>query len=95
MAYELPDLVMFESKALASDWATANVNTYPELAQTNWVAFRQTQMAEYTESLKQCFKQDDEMMPLIPFRQGQGFMFPLGGQFLQSHDVTSILPRGY
>lgn len=95
VSYELPDLVMFQSKCLASDWASANVNTFPELAQTNWVAYRQTQMAEYTESMKQCFKQDDEMMPLIPFRQGQGFMFPLGGQFLQQHDLTSILPRGY
>jgi hypothetical protein len=95
MAYELPDLVMFQSKALASDWALANVNTFPELAQTNWVAYRQTQSAEYRASVINCFKQDDEMHPLIPFRQGQGFMFPLGGQFLQSHDVTSILPRGY
>lgn len=93
--YELPDLIMFGAKALASDWALANVNTYPEIGQTNWVAYRQTQMAEYRASLINCIKQDDESMPLIPFRQGQGFMFPLGGQFLQSHDVTSILPRGY
>lgn len=95
VAYELPDLLMFQSKCLASDWASANVNTFPELAQTNWIAYRNTQMAEYRSSVINCFKQDDEIMPLIPFRQGQGFMFPLGGQFLQSHDVTSILPRGY
>ena len=95
VSYELPDLVMFQSKALAADWALANVNTFPELGQTNWVAFRQSQMAEYKDSRIECYKQDDEQFPLIPFRQGQGFMFPLGGQFLQSHDVTSILPRGY
>jgi hypothetical protein len=95
VAYELPDLVMFEAKCLGSDWALANVSTMDELKGTNWVNYRQTQMAEYKASMIQCFKQDDEMMPLIPFRQGQGFMFPLGGQFLQSHDVTSILPRGY
>lgn len=95
VAYELADMVMFEAKSLAADWALANVNTVPELGQTNWVNYRQTQMAEYKASMIQCFKQDDEIMPLIPFRQGQGFMFPLGGQFLQSHDVTSILPRGY
>jgi hypothetical protein len=95
VAYELPDMVMFESKALASDWALANCNTYPELQQTNWVAYRQSQMLEYKDTMMNCFKQDDELQPLIPFRQGQGFMFPLGGQFLQSHDVTSILPRGY
>ena len=95
VAYELPDLIMFEGKCLAADWALANVSTFPELAQTNWVNFRQTQMAEYKASMIQCFKQDDEIMPLIPFRQGQGFMFPLGGQFLQSHDVTSLLPRGW
>lgn len=95
VAYELADMVMFESKSLAADWALANASTFPELAQTNWVNYRQTQMAEYKASMIQCFKQDDEIMPLIPFRQGQGFMFPLGGQFLQSHDVTSILPRGY
>ena len=83
------------SAVLASDWALANTNTFPELAQTNWVAYRQTQMAEYRESRIECYKQDDELFPLIPFRQGQGFMFPLGGQFLQSHDVSSILPRGW
>jgi hypothetical protein len=93
--YELPDLVMFGSKTLAADWATANVNTFPELQLTNWIAYRQTQSLEYRASMINCFKQDDEIMPLIPFRQGQGFMFPLGGQFLQSHDVTAVLPRGY
>ena len=95
VSYELPDLVMFQSKCFAGDWALANVNTFPELQQTNWVAYRQTQMEEYRQSRIECYKQDDELFPLIPFRQGQGFMFPLGGQFLQSHDVTSILPRGY
>ena len=93
--YELSDCIMFQAKALASDWALANVNTFPEIRQTNWVAYRQTQMAEYRQSIINCFKQDDELNPLIPFRQGQGFMFPLGGQFLQSHDVTSLLPRGW
>ena len=95
VGYELEDLVMFEAKCLGADWASANVSTFEELGKTNWVNFRQSQMAEYRASQIQCFKQDDTMMPLIPFRQGQGFMFPLGGQFLQSHDVTSILPRGY
>jgi len=95
VSYELPDLVIFQSKILASDWALANVNTFSELGQTNWVAYRQTQMDEYRQSRIECYKQDDEMFPLIPFRQGQGFMFPLGGQFLQSHDLSSILPRGY
>lgn len=95
VSYELQDLVMFQSKSLAADWALANVNTFPELQQTNWVSYRQTQMGEYKESRIECYKQDDEQFPQIPFRQGQGFMFPLGGQFLQSHDVTSILPRGY
>ena len=94
-SYELQDLVMFKSKSLAADWALANVNTFPELQQTNWVAFRQIQEGEYKDSRIECYKQDDEQFPQIPFRQGQGFMFPLGGQFLQSHDVTSILPRGY
>jgi len=95
MPYELPDTVMAQAKALASDWAVANVNTFPEIGQTNWIAYRQTQQLEYRNGILNCFKQDDEMFPLIPFRQGQGFMFPLGGQFLQSHDVTSMLPRGY
>jgi|SRR5215472_14627550 len=93
--YELADAVMFQAKAFASDWALANVSTVPELGQTNWVAYRQIQGDEYRKAMINCFKQDDEIFPLIPFRQGQGFMFPLGGQFLQSHDVTSILPRGY
>ena len=95
VCYELQDAIMFQAKCLASDWALANINTFPELQQTNWVAYRQSQMMEYKQSMIECFKNDDEINPLIPFRQGQGFMFPLGGQFLQSHDVTSILPRGY
>ena len=93
--YELDHAVMFQAKCLASDWALANCNTFPEMNQTNWVAYRQTQMKEYDTAKLNCFRNDDEMSPLVPFRQGQGFMFPLGGQFLQSHDITSMLPRGY
>jgi hypothetical protein len=93
--YELPDLVIYQAKALAADWALANVSTFAELGGTNWVAYKQSLKNEYRDSVINCFKQDDEIMPQIPFRQGQGFMFPLGGQFLQAHDITSILPRGY
>jgi hypothetical protein len=93
--YELPEALMYKAKALASDWALANVSTFPEVGQTNWVSYRQTQDKEYRDAIINCFKQDDELVPLSPFRQGQGFMFPLGGQFLQSHDVTSLLPRGF
>ena len=61
VAYELEQLIIFEAKCLASDWALANVTTFDELGKTNWVNYRQTQMAEYKASMIQCFKQDDEI----------------------------------
>jgi hypothetical protein len=47
---------------------------------------------EYKKSLILCIKEDDEIMPSPkPFVYNGGFSFPLGGEFLQSHDLSSIL----
>lgn len=89
--YGLKDLLLDLSKMHAAEWALANVGTYPELAQTNWVAYTQLKQAGYKENRMMCIKQDDEISPLIPFLQGTGYDFPLGGAFLQGHDVSSLI----
>lgn len=86
-----PSLLIYRTLMLAADWALANVATYPEFAQTNWVQYRMQQEKLFNETRIQCIKQDDELMPQLPTFSGSEFDFPLGGQFLQSHDVSSIL----
>jgi hypothetical protein len=82
--------------AVAAGWALANVGSHPELAQTNWVMFAQTKRAEFKEGVIQAIKQDDEIMPLAPFIQGpqSGYGFPLGGEFVQGHDLSGLLTPG-
>jgi hypothetical protein len=46
--------------------------------------------ADHKEALKDCFRQDDEIMPPAIFQQGGGMDFPMDGNFLQSHDVSSL-----
>lgn len=92
MPYELADCVIARAKILAAQWALANVSTVKELGQTNWVAFIQMMQQEFKDCLIQCIKVDDELMPQQAYRQGSGFDFPLGGQFLQGHDVSSLMP---
>jgi hypothetical protein len=84
-------LLMARAYILAADWCLANVATFPDLGNTNWVAYRQIQQGLYQELLIQCIKQDDELMTQLPMMYGYEFDFPLGGQFLQSHDVSSII----
>lgn len=75
----------------AAQWATANVATFPELGQTNWMMFIQARQSMFKETIIQAIKQDDEIFPRLPTVQGSGFDFPLGGEFLQSHDITSLV----
>lgn len=92
MPYQLSDLVSFGAKTLAAQWALANVVTFPELGGTNWVAYANMMQVEWKDALIQCIKVDDEIMPGQAFRQGAGFDFPLGGAFIQTHDVSSLIP---
>ena len=92
MPYQLADLVIYGAKLLAAQWALANVVTFPELAGTNWVAYAGMQQTEFKDALIQCIKVDDEIMPGEVRRQGASFSFPLGGAFIQSHDVSSLFP---
>lgn len=94
VSYALDDAVIFRAKALAGQWALANVGRYPkELGQVNWVAYIAAQKQEFKETFIQCIKEDDEIMPSPkPFVYNGGYSFPLGGEFLQSHDISSILP---
>lgn len=92
MPYELSDCLMFMAKVLGAQWALANVVNFEELGRTNWVAFMKEMREEFRDSLIQCIKTDDEIMPQQVYRQGSGFDFPLGGQFIQGHDVSSLIP---
>lgn len=91
MPYELSDCLLAMAKALAGDWALTQVPLYPELGRTNWVAFSQTQRQEFKESLIQCIKTDDEIAPWLPEIARSSIDFPMGGQFLQSHDLSLVL----
>jgi hypothetical protein len=86
-----PDLLMLLSYQLGCQWALRMVSVYPELAQTNWVSAINDARQEFKERLIQAIKADDEISPLVAFQQGGTFDFPLGGQFLQNHDVSSLV----
>jgi len=90
--YALETCVMDLARKFCANWAMANTATYKELQNVNWVAAAMSYQQDYLEGLKQCLKQDDEIMPIVPFSQSSRFDFPLGGQFLQSHDMSSLLP---
>lgn len=94
MPYELNDCVTNACLAGAGRWALANAGMNEALRQTNWVHYIQMQDEEFKQSLLQCIKQDDEIMPMKAFLPGSGFDFPLGGTFLQSHDLSSFVIPG-
>lgn len=89
--YGLTTSVMDLARVFAGQWAMANVTTKPELQLTNWVQSITMYKQEFREGLIQCIKMDDEMSPARPFRQSSRFDFPLGGEFLQGHDVSSLI----
>jgi hypothetical protein len=93
VSYALDDVVTFQAKVFAGQWALANVARFKDLQGTNWVQYCGMMQEEYKNSLRLCIKEDDELMPSPkPFVFNGGFSFPLGGEFLQSHDISSILP---
>jgi len=92
VSYALDDCVTFQAKVFAGQWALANSNK-KELQGVNWVHYCAMMTEEYKNTLRLCVKEDDEIMPSPkPFVFNGGFSFPLGGEFLQSHDISSILP---
>jgi hypothetical protein len=93
VSYALDDTVTFQAKCFAGQWALANSTRFKDLGGVNWVVYCQMMEEEYKKSLRLCIKEDDEIMPSPkPFVYNGGFSFPLGGEFLQSHDISSILP---
>jgi hypothetical protein len=93
VSYAIDDAISFLAKKFAAQWALANVGRFKELQQTNWVAYTTMMDLEHKESLRQCIKEDDEIMPSPkPFVYNGGFQFPMGGEFLQGHDLSSVLP---
>lgn len=93
MPYELSDCVIQLAKMEGAGWALANCGTMPELQSVNWVAYRENQKGEFREALIQCIKVDDEIAPLREVKQGSTWAdFPLGGVFLQSHDLSPLIP---
>jgi hypothetical protein len=91
MPYELSSALLNLAKVFGAHWALANTGTYQELQQVNWVAYAEMLKQEFRESLIQCLKLDDEIMPWQAIQQSGVYDFPLGGQFLQSHDVSSLI----
>lgn len=93
VSYALDDVVTFQAKVFAGQWALANVGMFETLSKTNWVQYVAMMQEEFKNSLRLCVKEDDEIMPSPkPFVYNGGFSFPLGGEFLQSHDISSIIP---
>lgn len=93
VSYALDDAVMFLAKKFAGEWALANVGRFKEMQGTNWLAYIDLMDKEYRDTMRFCIREDDEIMPSPkPFVYNGGFSFPLGGEFLQSHDISSILP---
>lgn len=86
-------VLMYRALMLACDWASGNVATYPDLANVNWVQTRMAHEKNFKEQLTMAIRQDDELMPMLPYPQGGGPSagFPLGGEFLQGHDVSGIV----
>jgi hypothetical protein len=91
--YGLPELVMDLSRSMAAQFMLTNTSTFADLQNTNWVATQQMYKQDYMDGLKQCLKVDDEMMPQVPFIQGRLLDLPLGGAFLQNHDISFLLNR--
>jgi hypothetical protein len=93
VSYSLDDAVTYGAKYEAGMWALANSQRFKELQGVNWVQYCQMMKEEWRRSMLLCCKEDDEIMPSPkPFVFNGGFSFPLGGEFLQSHDISSILP---
>ena len=93
VSYALDDAVSFQAKVFAGQWAMANATRFKDLSGVNWVQYCSEMERERKLSLIQCIKEDDEIMPSPkPFVYNGGYSFPLGGEFLQSHDLSSILP---
>jgi hypothetical protein len=91
VSYALDDTVTFQAKQFGGQWAAANVGKHQELSRTNWVWYCDQMEREYRKSLILCVKEDDEIMPSPkPFVYSGRGSFPLGGEFLQSHDLSAI-----
>lgn len=92
VSYALDDVVTFQAKQFAGQWALANVARFKDLQGTNWVQYCNMMQEETRKSLLLCCKEDDEIMPLPkPFVFSGRFSFPLGGDFLQGHDLSSLM----
>jgi hypothetical protein len=85
------DLLTELCYVLGCKWAMQQVGTFPELGNVNWVAAMKSHQDDFKERLIQAIKTDDEISPLKAFQQGGTFDYPLGGQFLQNHDVSSLV----
>jgi hypothetical protein len=93
VSYALDDAVIYWAKWEMGTWAAANVGRIPGLQSVNWVWYCNEMKEAWRATMLTCCKEDDEIMPSPkPFVYNGGFSFPLGGEFLQSHDISSIIP---
>jgi hypothetical protein len=93
MPYDIASCVIARAKMLAAQWALANVGVSSKLQGTNWVAAGLAFEGEFKETRMQCIKQDDEIAPLLPVWPNN-VSIPLGGEFLQSHDLSGFVRNG-
>jgi len=98
--YDIPsefpqDLLIDYAYLLGAKWALRQVSVYAELANTNWVAVINDMKSALFDPregrLIRAIMADDEISPLTAFTQSGTFDFPLGGQFLQNHDVSRLV----
>lgn len=86
-----PAVIIHLASIYAAEWAMANAANFPELSGTNWVMFAQQKYSSLKDARIQAIKEDDEVFPWRPFLQGYTPDFPLGGEFLQSHDISNLV----
>lgn len=91
VSYALNDLIKFKAEEYICNWAARNVIAFPELGRVNWIALEQSAKVNTRECLITCVKEDDEIKPQLPFRQGRVIDFPVGGEFLQNHDLSGVI----
>ena len=92
LPYSFPsDLLLNRAYNHSYRWALSNCGNIPQLANTNWMYLLEVNKKEYGERLIQCIKTDDEIITQLPFTQRLRPGIPVGGTYLQAHDVSSLV----
>lgn len=85
------NLIIAAAMVEAAKWCRMQVSAIPELATVNWVQVAAVSEKEYRTHLLNSSVLDDTINPIPPIFVAGVSDFPLGGQFLQNHDVGNLL----